>query len=59
MSEFVEDYSSFSAASLEKSIREMLDNVKKETGATEEEVLQALAVSGRKFMDVNCFELGQ
>lgn len=59
MSEYVEDYSNFSAASLEKSFHEMLDDVKKQTGATEEEVLQALAVSANKFMDVNCFELGQ
>lgn len=51
-------YFDFSAESLEKSIREMLDSVKKQTGASEEQVLQAFAVSANKIMDVNCFELG-
>lgn len=45
-----EDYSSFSQEAIEQSIREMLDDVKQKTGASEEEVLYALADTGRKFM---------
>jgi hypothetical protein len=53
----MEDYSNFSQEAITKSIREILDKVKRETGASEEEVMTALAIWGRKFMDVNCFEL--
>jgi hypothetical protein len=53
----MEDYSNFSQEAITKAIREMLDNAKRETGATEEEVLAALYIAGLKFMDVNCFEL--
>jgi hypothetical protein len=53
----MEDYSNFSQEAITKAIREILDKAKRDTGASEEEVLMALAVCGRKFMDVNCFEL--
>lgn len=51
------DYSSFSLEAIKKDIRDILDEVKKETGASEEEVLLALDIAGRKFMEVNCLAL--
>ena len=51
-------YYDFSAEALEKSIREMLDEVKTKTGASDEEISKAFACAAEKVMDVNCFLLG-
>jgi hypothetical protein len=50
-------YYSFSEAAREKAIRDILDEVKRVTGASEEEVLLALAMCANKIMDINGFEL--
>ena len=52
-------YYSFSEAARKKAIRDILDEVKRVTGASEEEALLALAMCGRKIMDINGFELDQ
>ena len=53
-----EDYSSFSWQAIEKSMRDMIEDAKKRTGASDEEIGLALAVCANKFMDINFFELG-
>ena len=50
-------YYSFSEAARKKAIRDILDEVKRITGASEEEVLLALAECANKIMDINGFEL--
>ena len=50
-------YYSFSEAARKKAIRDILDEVKRVTGASEEEVLLAFAECARKIRDINCFEL--
>ena len=52
-----EDYSNFSLEAIQKSLTDMVADVKKQTGASDEEINFALSIAVQRFMDVNCFEL--
>lgn len=51
------DYSSFSMESIQNSLHEMCDRIQKETGATDEEMQSAFAVSANKVIDTSCLAL--
>jgi hypothetical protein len=49
-----EDYSNFSMEAIEKSLRDLYDEIKTKTGATDEQMAAAWAESTAKIMDINC-----
>jgi len=49
-----DDYSNFSWAAIQKSLRDMIESVQKETGASDEQMALALEISARKVMETNC-----
>lgn len=53
----MEDYSNFSWEAIQKSLQDIIEDIKKKTGASDIEIDAALAVCAKKFMEVNCFEL--
>ena len=52
----MEDYSNFSWEAVQKSFKEMVDEIQKKTGATDEQMGLALSVAAEKFMGVNFFK---
>jgi hypothetical protein len=52
----MEDYSNFSWESIQKSWRDLVEEVQLETGATDEHMTFAIGVCARKFMDTNFME---
>lgn len=49
----MEDYSNFSWAAIQKSMEDLLIEVKKETGASDDEINLALGVCAERFMNTN------
>ena len=47
------DYSSFSLEAIQKSLRDLVADVKQKTGASDEEINAALAISAEKIMKIN------
>jgi hypothetical protein len=52
----MEDYSNFSWESIQKSWRDLVSEVQRETGATDEQMTFAIGFCARKFMDTNFME---
>ena len=52
----MEDYSNFSWESVQKSFRDMIAEIQKETGATDEQMTLALQESANRFMNTNFFK---
>jgi hypothetical protein len=52
----MEDYSNFSWESIQRSWIAIVDQVQRETGATDEEISIAMTRVSRKFMDTNFME---
>jgi hypothetical protein len=51
----MEDYSNFSWEAIQKSLRDMIADVKKETGASDEQIELALSECAEKIMNTNGF----
>jgi hypothetical protein len=52
----VEEYSSFSQEALEEALHNLIEEVKAKTGATDDQIDEALAEVAKKVMNINCMK---
>jgi hypothetical protein len=52
----MEDYSNFSWEAIQKAWKDICDKAQKETGATDEQMNQAMSECANKFMETNFFK---
>jgi hypothetical protein len=48
------DYSAFSWESIQKSFRDIVEDIQEKTSATDEQMALALSVAAKKVMNTNC-----